>query len=135
MDALEPTDVFPILHNGANASVSGRRLVESVSDALPDASPTKKGLMSAAMYVRVLETETAAAQCLEQTQDIRDETCGRLDTLGETVSTLTSALEARVGLLTPVAVASEEEMERMVAAGEVVDGQMYYVAEEDQEWH
>lgn len=36
-----------------------------------------------------------------------------------------------VGFKRPVRVASEEELERMVTAGETVDGQLYYTVEDD----
>lgn len=39
--------------------------------------------------------------------------------------------ERLAGLATAIEIESEEEMERMIAAGECVEGQMYYIAEEE----
>ncbi len=43
---------------------------------------------------------------------------------------LTAAQAEQLRLNTPLNVASEEVMERMIAAGQCIDGQLYYVAEE-----
>lgn len=51
-------------------------------------------------------------------------------TNGRLTATEFNALVEQVHLNTPKLIESEEEYERMVAAGEIVEGQIYYIAEE-----